>query len=222
MHPDFTTASDCPTCAELRDTIVLLHKQIAELNARRPGKRKPKKPAVLQRQSGGQFVFCACGCGHLAVAYNNNPPPYLFGHHKHPPKELPYTVTNDGCWMWQRGLTGSGYGQITRGSATFQAHRAYYEQKYGTLLLGQVADHLCRHRACVNPDHVEPVSVATNTRRGKVTKLTVATIIEIRALARDGASPVAIAKQFGVSDTNIRAILTGKTWRGVDLGATGD
>lgn len=67
-----------------------------------------------------------------------------------------------GCWIWRAALSPAGYGAF-RGVS---AHRWAYEHVgAGTLIKGLELDHLCRVRACVNPDHVEQVTHAENMRR---------------------------------------------------------
>lgn len=48
-----------------------------------------------------------------------------------------------------------------------QAHRLMFELHRGPIPTGLQIDHLCRQPLCVNPDHLEPVTSAENTRRGK-------------------------------------------------------
>jgi len=68
------------------------------------------------------------------------------------------------CWEWTGARNTSGYGQACLGGRTWGAHRLVY-----LLVMGQLPDlpldHLCRNRLCVNPEHMEPVTSAENTRR---------------------------------------------------------
>lgn len=70
------------------------------------------------------------------------------------------------CWEWSASRTPLGYGRFFDGSAMVLAHRFAYTTLCGGIPDGLDLDHLCRNPCCVNPDHLEPVSRAENSRRG--------------------------------------------------------
>lgn len=80
----------------------------------------------------------------------------------------PYTdmvQVNDDCWLWQGQVGTSGYGRVRVGPKHGLAHRVIYEARVGPIPEGLTIDHLCAHPTCVNPAHMEVVSVGENLRR---------------------------------------------------------
>lgn len=81
-------------------------------------------------------------------------------------------LTDSGCVEWIGGLNSVGYGQFWLGRTDLSetgkayAHRWSYEYHVGPIPDGLHLDHLCRNRACINPDHLEPVSRRENILRG--------------------------------------------------------
>jgi hypothetical protein len=73
------------------------------------------------------------------------------------------------CWIWQGRLNPDGYGQaaeLRRRGLPGSAHAVAYVLLKGPVPKGLELDHLCRVRACINPDHLEPVTHHENMRRG--------------------------------------------------------
>lgn len=73
---------------------------------------------------------------------------------------------NSGCWLWTGTVTYNGYGIFEVNGKKIRAHRFSYELHKGPIPDGLTIDHLCRVRCCVNPDHLEAVTMRENTLRG--------------------------------------------------------
>lgn len=71
-----------------------------------------------------------------------------------------------GCWVWHGSHNGVGYGELRIAGRKVYAHRWSYEHHVGPIPDGLQIDHLCRNPACVNPEHLEPVTPTENVRRG--------------------------------------------------------
>jgi hypothetical protein len=71
-----------------------------------------------------------------------------------------------GCWLWLAGCYTNSYGMFWDGEREVRAHRFAYERYRGPISAGLQLDHLCRVKVCVNPSHLEPVTLRENVRRG--------------------------------------------------------
>lgn len=76
----------------------------------------------------------------------------------------------DTCWLWTAYRTRDDYGRFWLNGKLERAHRVSFWLAGREIPLGLVMDHLCRTPACVNPDHLEAVTISENTRRGDAAK----------------------------------------------------
>lgn len=184
MRPDLTPIRQCRKCRrdlplEAFDTVFRngrpngLHERCRECRARIGRERQPQRPVNM---SG----LCRCGCGEpTAIArmsaykygiVKGMPLHYVSGHQQRK-SPVAYVVEDRGfttpCWIWQRATSRHGYGCTTVKYRRLPAHVVYYEARFGRVPDGLEIDHLCRVKACVNPDHLEAVTHQENVRRAK-------------------------------------------------------
>lgn len=76
-------------------------------------------------------------------------------------------LESNGCWTFTGALDRQGYGKVSDGVLTSQVHRIVFQHFNGTIVAGLELDHLCRHRACCNPAHLEAVTHRENVLRGQ-------------------------------------------------------
>lgn len=76
-----------------------------------------------------------------------------------------YVDKGDDCWLWIGASHGKdGYGSFNPNQSPVLAHRYSYELAHGHIPAGMSIDHICRNRACVNPDHLQVVTQDLNTQ----------------------------------------------------------
>lgn len=140
-------------------------RQWAELRFCSEPCRRPKAPACLieacERPARGTHGYC--GLHRQRVATHGDPM------HRRWPSALARLLAKvrfGDCWEWTaRRSPETGYGQAWANGTQRLAHRAVYELMVGPIPDGLQLDHLCRNRACVNPDHLEPVTSTESNRR---------------------------------------------------------
>jgi hypothetical protein len=59
----------------------------------------------------------------------------------------------------------NGYAHFHKSKNTSKAHRISYEWHMGPIPAGLTIDHLCKNKACVNPEHLEAVTSFENASR---------------------------------------------------------
>lgn len=185
-------------------------------------------PEHVRARSG----LCECGCGGLTKiatkthaaqhTYAGYPLRFLPAHQPKPGRNrrsVRYVVEDRGyvtpCWVWQIGINPRwGYGYDSRNGKRVRAHRAMWEDRHGPVPDGCDLDHLCRVRACVNPDHLEPVTRVVNLRRGARTKLKSADLFAMALVAlTTDLSQLAIADLAGVTGSTVNKIVNGRNAR---------
>lgn len=74
------------------------------------------------------------------------------------------------CWLWQMSCDRAGYGQAwdRKRKRLGKAHRVVYESLTGIPLPGRESGmelhHKCGVRRCVNPDHLQLITIQENRR----------------------------------------------------------
>ena len=79
---------------------------------------------------------------------------------------LNFVNKTETCWMWTGTKVTGGYGSFSLKGKSVRAHRFAYEFYKGKIPEGLTIDHLCIVPPCVNPDHLEAVTMRENTLRG--------------------------------------------------------
>ena len=134
---------------------------------------------------------------------------------------------------------------IGRGKGIAQAHRVAYRNMIGPIPEGMDVCHRCDNPSCVNPEHLflgdqrtntldakrkgrlatgrkngrytHPESNASGERNGSA-KLTTADVLRMRRLYRiPGMTQQVLADEFNTSLANVGSILTGRSWRHIDI-----
>lgn len=76
-------------------------------------------------------------------------------------------IDGAGCWIWLGHWNRQGYGNFRVGGRHVAAHRVAHQLFIGPIPDGLTIDHLCRVTSCVNPLHLEAVTMRENTLRGQ-------------------------------------------------------
>lgn len=169
------------------------------------------------------YGFCHCGCGQktaIAKETDSNrkhvkgkPMLFISGHNRRSKKPKYIVDEKSGCWIWQRTKNKKGYGRARDADGNpAAAHQIAYQEANGPIPEGLQIDHLCGNPSCVNPDHLEAVTLTENIRRSRVATID---IEKARLIKSDLKSMVVgeVASKHGVSNGLVSAIKRGVTWR---------
>lgn len=67
------------------------------------------------------------------------------------------------CWNFPQST--NGYARTSIKGKSARAHRVFYALFKGNIPQGMTIDHLCKNKICVNPTHLEVVTIGDNVRR---------------------------------------------------------
>jgi hypothetical protein len=141
-------------------------------------------------------------------------------------KHLSIVDAETGCHNWRGRINKNGYGVLGYNYKNWLAHRLSYILKYGEIPDGVKACHKCDNPLCINTDHLflgtqtENMNDMFSKDRGAVgaaykrSELTDELVLRIKI---DKRTQLEIAKDYGVSRTNISAIKTGRAWSHVKV-----
>lgn len=137
----------------------------------------------------------------------------------------------DACWPWLAACQTDGYGAIKYHGKQRAAHCVAFYLTYGTFPV-YLGCHTCDNPPCCNPAHIFDGTPKDNTQdmvrknrhllgsRSPNTTLTEDTVRQIKQallLERYHGKHVRVAKRFGITRNNVRAIDKGITWKHVTI-----
>ncbi len=135
-------------------------------------------------------------------------------------------ITTSGCIICNNvGTYTNGYPQVHLGQLTMNAHRYVYQLLHGKIPPRLDVMHSCDNRECVNPAHLclgtRKQNMADAVAKGRVprgqlsgmSKVTEASVREIRELASNRVPQRRIALRYDISQAAVWKILNGLTWR---------
>jgi DNA-binding CsgD family transcriptional regulator len=145
------------------------------------------------------------------------------------------------CWVWTAADDNFGYGHFsmpdTSGASSLQlAHRVSWIIANGPIPDGMCVLHTCDNPPCVNPAHLFLGTQSDNAHdrdsKGRTVaahhfgeangcaKLTKGDVIEIRHAYIEGETQRSIADRYGLTQSGIQSVVTGRVWGHVAEGIT--
>ena len=135
-------------------------------------------------------------------------------------------VPETGCFLFEGVWDVNGYGKLRNDSKDCLAHRLVL----GVTNPGMKVCHKCDTPACCNPLHLFIATQADNLRdmrnkgrgrglsgKGEIHSMAKLTDKKVRQIFHAPGTNRAVAKQFGISQSNVSAIKRGAIWKHLNL-----
>jgi hypothetical protein len=140
----------------------------------------------------------------------------------------------DACWPWEGSLNDKDYGNFWAFGKCWKAHRFGYEALVGPIPPGLDVCHSCDTPWCQNPGHwwlgTNNDNCQDKVKKGRqraprgiehwCNKISPEVVEEIRSrykrqhrFRRDGLTQIELAAEYGLSQSHIHQIVSGKRWK---------
>lgn len=120
------------------------------------------------------------------------------------------------CWPWIKARVTDGYGTIAYGFGKIYAtHRLAYILAYGEIPKGMMILHSCDNPPCCNPRHLK-LGTNVDNIKDMIKKGRGSVIIDYekaKAIRLDKRKQRIIAKEYGITQSMVSLIKSGKRWR---------
>lgn len=132
-------------------------------------------------------------------------------------------IQEDGCWLFTGAKSSFGYGVIIDGGRQKLTHRVSYQLHCGAIPEGALVCHTCDVRHCVNPAHLF-IGTHDDNNKDKVDKGRQphgSAIVNSKLSEQDARdilrnvseTHTAIAKRYGVAQSTVSRIKSGRRWK---------
>lgn len=141
-------------------------------------------------------------------------------------RQVEFRVTAGGCHECTSHARGThGYPTLWKDGRPHNMHRVLFEEAHGALEDGIVVMHSCDNRSCINLAHLSPGTPGDNAADRNAKKRnnppageragnTSLTEIDVSAIRASQKTQREIGEQFGITQSQVSRIKSGKRWAG--------